>query len=179
MKAKTKVAIKFWFRLILGNVIIFGSVLGFGAIIGKFLETIFMFIGYFSTVFVVPRIKHFDTTQKCVSVTTLTLLFAIGIVVLPKNISLIWSVLIGALIPLFMYAESLLFDVKISDKDKLIALCKAHGYNELKTEMAIKFFIDKEKPKDVWLWLLETKKSDIEWDSVRRLKCIMKKELFK
>ena len=52
------------------------------------------------------------------------------------------------------------------------------GYNELKTEMAVKFFIDNEKPKDVWLWLLETKKSDIEWDSVRRLKCIMKKELF-
>ena len=179
MKAKTKVAIKFWFRLFLGNAKIFGTVLGFGAIIGKILETIFMFIGYFSTVFVVPRIKHFDTTQKCVSVTTLTLLFAIGIVCLPKNISLIWSVLIGALIPLLMYAESLLFDVKISDKDKLIALCKAHGYNELKTEMAIKFFIDKEKPKDVWLWLLETKKSDIEWDSVRRLKCIMKKELFK
>lgn len=178
MKAKTKVAIKFWFRLILGNAIIFGTVLGFGAIIGKFLETVFMFIGYFSTVFVVPRIKHFDTTQKCVSVTTLTLLFAIGIVCLPKNISLIWSVLIGALIPLLMYAESLLFDVKISDKDKLIALCKAHGYNELKTQMAVKFFIDKEKPREVWLWLCETQDNPVEWDTVKKIKYRMKKDLF-
>lgn len=178
MKAKTKIAIKFWVRRILGNAIIFGVVFGVGTLLGKFLETIFMFIGYFSTVFVMPRIKHFNRTQKCVSVSTLTLSFAISIVCLPKNISLIWSVLVGALIPLLMYAESLLFDVKVSDKNKLIALCKAHGYNELKTQMAIKFFIDKEKPREVWLWLCETVSNPVEWDTVKKIKYRMKKDLF-
>lgn len=64
------------------------------------------------------------------------------------------------------------------DKETLIEKCKSLNYNELKTEMAIKFFIDKEKPRDVWLWLLETKKSDVEWDSVKKTKYRMKKELF-
>lgn len=78
-----------------------------------------------------------------------------------------------------MYAESLLFDVKISDKEKLVALCKEHNYNQIKTEIAIKFFIENEKPKEVWLWLCKTQDDPMEWDSVKKLKWKMKKELFK
>ena len=78
-----------------------------------------------------------------------------------------------------MYIESLLFDPVVSDKDKMIAMCKAHNYNELKTEMAIKFFVEKQKPKDVWLWLCETQENPIEWDSVKKIKYRMKKDLFK
>ena len=77
-----------------------------------------------------------------------------------------------------MYAESLLFDVKISDEDKLISLCKLHGYNELKTQIAVKFFIDKEKVKDVWLWLCNEQNYNIEYDSVKKIKLRMKKDLF-
>ena len=77
-----------------------------------------------------------------------------------------------------MYAESLLLDPVVSEKDKLIALCKLNNYNELKTEMAIKFFYDKKKPKDVWLWLCKTQDNPIDWDSVKKLKYRMKKELF-
>lgn len=68
--------------------------------------------------------------------------------------------------------------IEISDKNEFIKLCKQHNYNELKTQIAIKFFIDKEKPKDVWLWLCETQTNTVEWDSVRKTKYRMKKELF-
>ena len=65
-----------------------------------------------------------------------------------------------------------------SFKDEVIAKCKAKGYNELKTQMAIKFFVDKEKPREVWLWLCETQENPISWDSVKNLKYLMKKDLF-
>ena len=76
-----------------------------------------------------------------------------------------------------MYIESLLFEPQ-TEKDKLIELCKKHNYNELKTQMAIKFFVDKEKPKDVWLWLCETQGNPLSWDYVKNLKSLMKKQLF-
>ena len=178
VKARTKVAIKFWTRLIGGYAVLFAVILAFGFVLEKLMETVFIILGYFATRFIVPKIKHFDTTQKCISVTTLTFLFGIAIVCIPKTTSLVWSVLVGGIIPLIMYAESLLFDVKLSDKDKLIALCKAHGYNELKTQMAVKFFIDNEKPRDVWLWLCETQDNPVEWDTVKKIKYRMKKDLF-
>ena len=53
--------------------------------------------------------------------------------------------------------------------------CKALGYDKLKTEIAHKFFIENEKPQAVWLWLLETNRADVEWDTVRHMKSKMKK----
>lgn len=73
--------------------------------------------------------------------------------------------------------ENLLFDTKI-ERDKLIKICKEHNYNDLKTQMAIKFFIDKEKTKDVWIWLCDVKKCHVEWDTVYHDKWKMKRELF-
>jgi uncharacterized membrane protein YccC len=182
-KAKTKVAIKYYTRLILGYAVFFIVVLGFGWLLGKLLESVFIILGYAMTRFVVPKIKHFNSTHKCISISTVTFLFAIAILCIPKDVSLIWSAGVGATIPLIMYIESLLFDLKAFkdktlNKDQLIKLCKQHNYNDLKTQIAVKFFIDKEKPKDVWLWLCDTQDTPIEWDSVRHLKCKMKKELF-
>lgn len=65
-----------------------------------------------------------------------------------------------------------------TEREKFIEKCKAIGYNELKCEMAIKFFLENEKPKDVWLWLCDTQENPMEWDSVKKLKYRMKKDLF-
>lgn len=178
LKARTKINIKFYARLIGGYFTFFAVIFGIGLLFGKLLETTFIVIGYFTTRFLMPKIKHFNTTAKCIFVTSMTFLFGIAIVCIPKNTSIIWNVGVGAVIPLIMYTESLLFDVKITDKDKLIALCKSHNYNELKTQMAVKFFIEKEKPREVWLWLCETQNNPIDWDSVKKIKYRMKKELF-
>ena len=65
-----------------------------------------------------------------------------------------------------------------TEEERLITRCRELGYNHLKTEMAVRFFIKKEKPKDVWLWLCETQDNPMEWDSVKNLKHKMKKDLF-
>ena len=177
LKAKIKINLWYYFRKVSGYCVLFLSVLLFGWIFDKFLETIFMMGAYLATRFCVPKIYHFNTTQKCITVSTMTFLFGLAILCIPNNVSIVWNIAVGVAIPIVMYIESLLFEPK-TEKDKLIELCKSKNYNELKTQMAIKFFIDKEKPKDVWLWLCETQENPIEWDSVKRLKYRMKKELF-
>jgi hypothetical protein len=53
--------------------------------------------------------------------------------------------------------------------------CKKLKLDSLKTELAHKFFIDNEKTMKIWLWLLETKKADWEYDTVKHLRCKLKK----
>ena len=107
----------------------------------------------------------------------MTFLFGLAILCVPDSVSFLWNIAVGVIIPIIMYIESLLFEPQ-TEKDKLIELCKKHNYNELKTQIAIKFFVDKEKPKDVWVWLCDEQNYDIEWDSVKTMKYRMKKQLF-
>lgn len=55
--------------------------------------------------------------------------------------------------------------------------CKELKLDKLRTEIAYKFFIENEKPQKVWLWLLETKKADWEYDTVKQLRYKLKKAL--
>lgn len=176
-KAKLKVNLWYYTRKWGGYIILFTTVFAFGWLFDKTLETAFMMMGYMATRFCVPRIYHFNTTQKCISASTMMFLFGLAILCVPDNVSLVWNVATGVVIPIIMYILSLLFQPQ-TEKDKLIELCKKHNYNELKTQIAIKFFIDKQKPKEVWLWLCETQDNPMEWDSVKHLKWRMKKQLF-
>lgn len=177
LSARTKLNIKFYSLRVGGYLAFLLILFGFSWLFDRVLETIFMVGGYMATRFCVPKIYHFNTTQKCISVSTMTFLFGLAILCVPNNVSFLWNIAVGVAIPIIMYIESLLFEPQ-TEKDKLIALCKKHNYNDLKTQIAIKFFIDKEKPKDVWLWLCETQDNPMEWDSVKHLKYRMKKQLF-
>lgn len=176
-KAKLKVNLWYYTHKWGGYIVLFAVVFAFGWLFDRSLETAFMMMGYMATRFCVPRIYHFNTTQKCISASTMTFLFGLAILCVPDNVSFTWNVLVGIAIPVIMYIESLLFEPQ-TEKEKLIALCKKHNYNELKTQLAIKFFVDKEKPKDVWVWLCDEQNYDIEWDSVKTMKYRMKKQLF-
>ncbi|MBO7230068.1 MAG: accessory gene regulator B family protein [Bacteroidaceae bacterium] len=177
LSAKTKLNIKFYTRKVGGYLAFLLTVLCFGWLFDRLLETVFMLGGFMATRFCVPKIYHFNTTQKCISVSTMTFLFGLAILCVPNNISFMWNIAVGVAIPIIMYIESLLFEPQ-TEKDKLIELCKKYNYNELKTQIAIKFFVDKEKPKDVWVWLCDEQNYDIEWDSVKTMKYRMKKQLF-
>lgn len=170
------------FKTVVGYVIILVALFSVSWLLGKIINAIIILMSYGATRWVFPLTYHAKTDRGCIMFTIACFSIAI-IIALPINLSVISSVVIGMVISTFLFFLQYFIDLKastkVTDKEDFIAKCKSCGYNELKTEMAVKFFIENEKPKDVWLWLLETKKSDIEWDSVRRLKCIMKKELFK
>lgn len=69
------------------------------------------------------------------------------------------------------------FATKMQNADNKVFFdkCKALKLDSLKTEIAHKFFIDNEKTMKVWLWLLETKKADWEYDTVKHLRYKLKK----
>ena len=64
------------------------------------------------------------------------------------------------------------------EKEEFIKKCKKTGFDDLKTEIACMFFLENKKPQDVWLWLLDVKKKDVEWDSVKIMKHRLKEKLF-
>lgn len=177
-----KIKAELFFKTVLGYAIILVALFFVSWIFDKVINTVIILMSYGGTRWVFPITYHAKTDKGCIMFTIACFSIAI-IIALPINLSIVASVIVGMAISTFLFFLQYFLDLKastkVTNKEAFIAKCKSCGYNELKTEMAIKFFIDNEKPKDVWLWLLETKKSDIEWDSVRRLKCIMKKELFK
>ena len=64
------------------------------------------------------------------------------------------------------------------EREEFIKKCKDAGLDDLKIECACKFFLDKMKPYDVWIWVTSVKGKDWSWDYVVSLKCKLKKKLF-
>ena len=63
-----------------------------------------------------------------------------------------------------------------SDTDKVFyEKCKVLKLDKLKTEIAYKCFIQNERTQAVWLWLLETKKADWSYDTVKHVRYKLKK----
>lgn len=177
-----KIKLELFARTILGYLVILVALFFVAWIQDKLLNAIIIVASYFATRWVFPKTFHAKNSRNCLIFSIAC--FSIGVIIsIPIKISITFSVIIGGAISILLffiqrYIE-FLSTPKISDKEELIQKCKDLNYNELKTQMAIKFFIDKEKPKDVWLWLCEIQQDPIEWDSVKKIKYRMKKDLFK
>lgn len=55
-----------------------------------------------------------------------------------------------------------------SPEKKLISLCKERKISERDTKIAVMYFIENKKPKQIWLWLCENNEN-MEYDSVYKL----------
>lgn len=78
---------------------------------------------------------------------------------------------------IFCY-ENFAQKIRNIEREEFIKKCKEAGLDDLKTECACKFFLDKLKPYDVWIWVTGEKGKDWTWDYVISLKCKLKKKLF-
>ena len=67
---------------------------------------------------------------------------------------------------------------ELTDKEAFIAKCKELGYNDFKTFIAVRFFVDKTGIKELWNYLCETQDNPMEYDSLRRMKYRIQKDLF-
>lgn len=176
-----KIKLELFARTILGYLVILVALFFLAWLQGKVINAIIMIASYFSTRWIFPKTFHAKTDKNCLIFSIACFSIAV-IICIPIKISITFNVIIGGAISILLffiqrYIE-LLSTPKVSNKELFIQKCKELNYNELKTQMAIKFFIDKEKPKDVWLWLCETQDNPIEWDSVKKIKYRMKKDLF-
>lgn len=83
-----------------------------------------------------------------------------------------------SVVKIFFY-ENFAEKVQSIEREEFIKKCQDAGLSELKTEIAIMFFIEGKKPLEVWEWSLKNTKKDWEWDYVRSLKYKLKVKLFK
>ena len=78
---------------------------------------------------------------------------------------------------IFFY-ENFAQKIQNLEREEFIKKCEDAGLDKLKIECACKFFLDKMKPYDVWIWVTSEKGKDWTWDYVISLKCKLKKILF-
>ena len=82
----------------------------------------------------------------------------------------------GEYLPVKIYFyEDFATRMQSEDEKSFYEKCKALKLDGLKTEIAHKFFYKNEKTQTVWLWLLETKKADWSYDTVKHVKGKLKK----
>lgn len=62
-----------------------------------------------------------------------------------------------------------------NDNKEFYDKCKALKLDALKTEIAYKCFVENAKTQTVWLWLLETKRADWNYDTVKQVRYKLKK----
>lgn len=182
MGEKGKISLGFRIFLISIEITITLAILGGAWLIDKFLLAPPLILA-----FRLARVKietkydvlHMATILGCMLVSTGICVFGLYLS-LPIDVSFVSNIIIGIGFAIITWHIQEIIEIKkqMGTKESLILRCKSLGYNELKTQIAIKFFVDNEKPKDVWLWLCETQENPIEWDSVKKLKYKMKKDLF-
>lgn len=132
---------------------------------------------------------HCETTALCL-ITTLTIAFFGIASILPVTISILSTIPICFFISWVGFVAQDRLDLifinnklkqrpELNEKDKFIKQCKDLRYNDLKTQIAVKLFVDKQGIKEVWNWLCETQDNPPEYDSVKRMKYRIQKDLFK
>lgn len=181
-KENCKVSLGFRIFLIGIEIIIVAAILGGAWLINKLLLAPPLILA-----FRLARVKietkydvyHCATILSCMILSTSICLLGLHIS-LPITVSFISNTVVGIGFAIITWHIQEIINIKksLNAKDNLIAKCKALNYDKLKTQIAVKFFVDKEKPKQVWMWLCETQNYPMEWDSVKTLKYRMKKDLF-
>lgn len=176
--------ISFGFRLFLLSVeaIILIAILGGAWLMDKLLIAPPLIVAFRLTRVEIEKkyaVLHLATISACMLLSTTICWFGVYIS-LPHTISLISNIVVGVIFAIATWKIQEYIDLKhkYSAKDELIYKCHELNYNPLNTEIAVKFFIEHQKPKEVWLWLCETQENPISWDSVKNLKSKMKKDLF-
>lgn len=61
-------------------------------------------------------------------------------------------------------------------KEKLIELCKERKISKRDTEIAIMYYIDRMKPKQIWVWMCENNEN-VEYDTVYKILNRLNKKL--
>ena len=191
MKISKSVLIRFRLFQLMINTVILIAVFSFALLLDRLFECVIILLSYFSLRYKFDKTFHCANMWVCVALSILMCWVMIA-VTLPVSVSILSSVMVALIDCYALYKIRDYFDMRNTiieinkpkpfnvdtcTESELLERCKSLNYNSLKTQMAVKFFIDKEKPREVWLWLCETQDNPMDWDSVKQTKWRMKKEL--
>lgn len=151
-------------------------------ILGKWIEGIVFFFAHWFIREQFPKQYHHIVPGMCRLITSIVFFFGVSFV-LPFALSLFSA------IPICYFASWVGFTKKQADEYEveclrlrqtleaydnptriIIEKCRKSNFSKRDTEIAVKYYIEKWTPKEIWLWLCEQKQYEsIEWDSVYKL----------
>ena len=186
MRLRTKIEIK---NNILAIITLIIAILIPSFIFKKWIEGFVFFICHWLIREQFPKQYHCTSHAVCRIITGIVFFFGISFV-LPLSLSLISAIPICYFISWVGFTKKQAIDFErdynnvceryCNEKNDLLVACRKAKLNERDTEIAILYFYEKKTPKDIWLWLCESKKYEtIEWDSIYHLLWRIKNKLKK
>lgn len=192
-RAKRKAIIVFKLRHFVAtlpfHILVMSGVAIISLIFEKWLEALCFLVAFFSLRYKFPTTYHAKKIVHCMLITNS--MFALSIILCPSIYMYVFGSLLFGYLDAFMlwYVQSReelkqekeiaewfakeLIEQLIETKNpyqELLDKCRNASLSKRDTEIAIRYFYKKQTPKEIWLWLCESKEYDtIEWDSVYRL----------
>lgn len=167
-------------------VIIIGSIALCSWIFNRWIEGFMFVVAHIVIRRVFDKQFHFDKTAFCLILTCAIIWFAIPIS-MPIATSLLSSLLIAFLVCFFGYLAqdrvdllkarkgNGIFDFNHCTREQVIEICNDLDYSKDKTDMAIMFFVDKLKNKQVWEIMCNTQRN-VEYDTIKQYKYLIKQD---
>lgn len=189
LKAKIKFKVVSFIAMLPYHILVMGSVAIFSFIFDKWIEAILFLISFFSLRYKFPTTFHAKSLVYCMVLTNL--MFALSVTFCPYAETYIFGALVFAFADTFILCyiqdkEELRQDKKCAEalavqlQQKLskhenpeivfMDKCRKAKLSKRDTEIAVKYFIEHQKPKEIWIWLCKTKEyNSINWDSMHQL----------
>lgn len=193
LNAKTKAKIKFKIKKFIAtlpyHILVMSSVAIFSFIFAKPIEAVMFLTAFFALRYKFPTTFHAKSIVTCMVLTNA--IFALSIILCPYTNTYIFGALVFAYIDTFClwyiqsketlkaqkeYAEQVAVELRAklaeleNPHQEIIDKCRIANLSKRDTEIAIKYFVEKNTPKEIWNWICESREyDDIEWDSVYRI----------
>lgn len=186
MRLRTKIKIK---NGILAVVISIIAIFVPAWILGKWIEGVVFFVCHWFIREQFPKQYHATSHATCRLITSVVFFFGVSFC-LPLGLSLFSAIPICYFISWVGFTKKEADDYKLkcinlqekycNEKEDLLAKCRDAKLSQRDTEIAVKYFYEKQTPKEIWLWLCNHKVYEpIEWDSVYHLLWLINKKLNK
>lgn len=189
LKAKIKFKLKSFIAMLPYHFLVMGSVAIFALIFDKWIEAVLFLVAFFALRYKYPTTFHAKSIITCMVLTNA--MFAFSVILCPYADSYIFGALVFAYLDTFilwyvqsketlkaqkLYAEQVANELRLklakleNPNQEIIDKCRSAKLSKRDTEIAIKYFVEKNTPKEIWTWICESEEyNNIEWDSVYRI----------
>lgn len=189
LKAKIVFKVRNFIAILPFHILVMSGVAIISFIFNKWLEALCFLVSFFALRYKFPTTYHAKKIVHCMVITNC--MFALSIILCPSIYMYVFGSLLFGYLDAFLlwyvqsqeeikqekevaewFARELIAQLRTTRNPykELFDKCREAKLSQRDTEIAIKYFYRKETPKEIWLWLCESKEYEtIEWDSVYRL----------
>lgn len=171
------------------HAIVFGGVAIFSFVFNKWFEAAMFVVAFFALRYKFNTTFHAEKVLHCMIITNA--MFLLSILLCPQIKTFIFGGLLfafgnGLILCGIQLVETMRQDKECAERNlaaanimlskvkdptaKMIEECRKVKLSKRDTEIAVKYFVEHQTPKEIWTWLCQNKEYDtIEWDSVYNL----------